>query len=285
MTPEIKQRIEQIRQGEIPEEYQKKSVGIIPKNWNKSFLGAIIKELSSGVSVNSDVTIDTGVYVLKTSSVSEGKVNLRESKPIIPGDLKRVRCPVLQGTILISRMNTPILVGECGYVNEGSDIHYLPDRLWQAINRSEKICNFKWLNYLLNSDRYRTAIHALGTGTSSSMKNISKEDFLTLAIAFPPLLEQQKIAAILTTQDKIIELKEKLLAEKQQQKKYLMQQLLTGKKRLPGFFEKWDKKSFNDVFVFGSTNTFSREQMSEEDLSVQNIHYGDILTKVIDLTK
>ena len=70
MTPEIKQRIEQIRQGEIPEEYQKKSVGIIPKNWNKSFLGAIIKELSSGVSVNSDVTIDTGVYVLKTSSIA-----------------------------------------------------------------------------------------------------------------------------------------------------------------------------------------------------------------------
>lgn len=138
MTPDIKRRIDQIRQGEIPEEYQKKSVGIIPQNWNKSFLGAIIKELLSGVSVNSDVTIDTGVYVLKTSSVSEGKVNLRESKPIIPGDLKRVRCPVLQGTILISRMNTPMLVGECGYVNEGSDIHYLPDRLWQAINRSEK---------------------------------------------------------------------------------------------------------------------------------------------------
>ena len=169
MIPDIKRRIDQIRQGEIPEGYQKKSVGIIPQNWNKSFLGAIIKELSSGVSVNSDITIDTGIYVLKTSSVSEGKVDLHESKPIIPEDLKRVRCPVLQGTILISRMNTPMLVGECGYVNEGSNIHYLPDRLWQAINRSEKICNFKWLNYLLNSDRYRTAIHALGTGTSSSM--------------------------------------------------------------------------------------------------------------------
>ena len=45
----------------------------------------------------------------------------------------------------------------------------------------------------------------------------------------PPIEEQQKIAAILTTQDKVIELKEKRLAEKQRQKKYLMQQLLTGK--------------------------------------------------------
>lgn len=89
MIPDIKRRIDQIRQGEIPEGYQKKSVGIIPQNWNKSFLGAIIKELSSGVSVNSDITIDTGIYVLKTSSVSEGKVDLHESKPIIPEDLKR----------------------------------------------------------------------------------------------------------------------------------------------------------------------------------------------------
>lgn len=255
MTPEIKWRIEQIRRGEVPEGYQKKSVGIIPQSWDMSFLGTIIKELSTGVSVNSDAAIDTGVYVLKTSSISGGKVDLRESKPIVLRDLMRVKCPVLQGTILISRMNTPILVGECGYVSEGSNVHYLPDRLWQATNKSEKVCNFKWLNYLLNSDRYRTAIHALGTGTSNSMKNISKEYFLALPIAFPTLLEQQKIAAILTTQDKVIELKEKRLAEKQRQKKYLMQQLLTGKKRLPGFSGEWTDEELSNFceFVGGGT--------------------------------
>lgn len=55
----------------------------------------------------------------------------------------------------------------------------------------------------------------------------------------PAINERAKIAAILTTQDKVIELKEKRLAEKQRQKKYLMQQLLTGKKRLPGFSKEW----------------------------------------------
>ena len=58
MTPEIKWRIEQIRRGEVPEGYQKKSVGIIPQSWDMSFLGTIIKELSTGVSVNSDAAID-----------------------------------------------------------------------------------------------------------------------------------------------------------------------------------------------------------------------------------
>lgn len=58
---------------------------------------------------------------------------------------------------------------------------------------------------------------------------INTKTVLSQMVFLPPLPEQQKIAAILSTQDKVIELKEKLLAQKQQQKKYLMQQLLTGK--------------------------------------------------------
>lgn len=64
----------------------------------------------------------------------------------------------------------------------------------------------------------------------------------------PPIAEQQKIAAILTTQDKVIELKEKRLAEKLRQKKYLMQQLLTGKKRLPGFRGEWRVEYLGKLF-------------------------------------
>lgn len=66
-------------------------------------------------------------------------------------------------------------------------------------------------------------------------------------VFLPPLPEQQKIATILSTQDKVIELKEKLLVQKQQQKKYLMQQLLTGKKRLPGFGGEWKTIHLNEI--------------------------------------
>lgn len=248
MTEEIKQRIEKIRRGEVPEGYQKKCVGVIPNEWDKSSLRIVIKELMAGVSVNSDSAQDTGVYILKTSAVSGGKVHMNEVKPVIEKDITRTKCPIRKGSILVSRMNTPTLVGECAYVDKDSDIYYLPDRLWQAANADSTKCDFKWLNYLLNSERYRTAIHALGTGTSGSMKNISKEDFLSLPIALAPFEEQQKIAAILTTQDRVIELKEKLLKEKQQQKKYLMQQLLTGKKRLPKFSETWREMRADEIF-------------------------------------
>ena len=68
---------------------------------------------------------------------------------------------------------------------------------------------------------------------------INTKTVLSQMVFLPPLPEQQKIAAILSTQDKVIELKEKLLVQKQQQKKYLMQQLLTGKLRLPDVNGEW----------------------------------------------
>ncbi len=78
--------------------------------------------------------------------------------------------------------------------------------------------------------------------------NISVDDFFNTYILKPPLEEQQKIAEILSTQDKVIELKEKLIKEKQRQKKYLMQQLLTGKMRLKGFSGEWKKEKLGKLF-------------------------------------
>ena len=81
------------------------------------------------------------------------------------------------------------------------------------------------------------------------MPKINQDDLNVIPlIVSDDIKEQQKIAAILTTQDKIIELKEKLLAEKQHQKKYLMQQLLTGKKRLPGFCGEWGSERLGKLF-------------------------------------
>ena len=76
---------------------------------------------------------------------------------------------------------------------------------------------------------------------------INTKTVLSQMVFLPPLPEQQKIATILSTQDKVIELKEKLLVQKQQQKKYLMQQLLTGKKRLPGFGGEWKTIHLNEI--------------------------------------
>ena len=102
----------------------------------------------------------------------------------------------------------------------------------------------KFLFYQLQNSYH--AIRRLSN--TGNQENLNAEIIRNFKILWPDELEQQKIAAILSTQDKVIELKEKLLVQKQQQKKYLMQQLLTGKKRLSGFCEKWTRKQLGELF-------------------------------------
>ena len=125
----------------------------------------------------------------------------------------------------------------------------------------------------------------VSTGSLVEKQRVHFSQFLEFVLPLPSINERAKIATILTTQDKVIKLKEKRLAEKQRQKKYLMQQLLTGKKRLPGFSGQWEIKDFNQVFAFGVTNTFSRECMCEDSTGVKNIHYGDILVRYGEVLK
>jgi len=90
---------------------------------------------------------------------------------------------------------------------------------------------------LLNS--YRRKIGAFSVGTSQTV--LSMNALKKVKLNIPPLPEQKKIARILSTWDKAIETVDKLIENSQQQKKALMQQLLTGKKRLPGFSGEWKK--------------------------------------------
>lgn len=148
------------------------------------------------------------------------------------------------------------------------------------------LVDIDYLIYYFLTKRGTDILEAASPGGAGRNRTLGQERFLKSKITLPPLPEQQKIAAILSTQDKVIELKEKRLAQKEQQKKYLMQQLLTGKKRLPGFNEKWKVEKFSEIFDFLSTNTLSRDNLFEGVGAIQNIHYGDILTKfdeVIDL--
>ena len=71
-------------------------------------------------------------------------------------------------------------------------------------------------------------------------------------------------------------------------KKGLMQHLLTGKKRLPGFSGEWKKVRLGDITIFLSTNSFSREQLNNVKGNILNIHYGDVLVRyssVLDVSK
>ncbi len=101
--------------------------------------------------------------------------------------------------------------------------------------------------YLLTK-RGTDILEMASPGGAGRNRTLGQEHFLKSKVVFPSVAEQQKIAAILTTQDKVIELKEKRLAEKLRQKKYLMQQLLTGRKRLTGFRGEWRVEYLGKLF-------------------------------------
>lgn len=115
------------------------------------------------------------------------------------------------------------------------------------------LVDINYLIYYFLTKRGTDILEAASPGGAGRNRTLGQERFLKSKITLPTLPEQQKIAAILSTQDKVIELKEKLLAQKQQQKKYLMQQLLTGKKRLPGFNGEWQFAKLENVSKYSAS--------------------------------
>ena len=97
--------------------------------------------------------------------------------------------------------------------------------------------NVVWLKYTLDTFKESLSNQA----GKNAQKNINLQVLKPLAIPTPPLAEQKKIAEILSTWDEAISVVDKQLENCRQQKKALMQQLLTGKKRLPGFSGEWRK--------------------------------------------
>lgn len=206
------------------------SIGLVTSDWEMGVVGDFVAALQAGVSVNA-IETDTGcaqdeVGVLKTSAVLRGKFFPEQHKVVVPEDVERVATSVVADRIIISRMNTPALVGESGYVTADVPNLFLPDRLWQT-EPSPRPHSQRWLAYWLQHPSIRRLIASGATGTSNSMKNISKETVLSLAIPRTPLPEQQKIAAILTAVDDKLDVIARQIEATQTLKQGLMQTLFS----------------------------------------------------------
>ena len=221
---------------------------MVKKHWIPGHLNDVIDSLVAGVSVNSGEDDTSGnFFILKTSAISKGKLNFSEKKPVLPREVARLKCSLRKETILISRMNTPELVGECAYVPCDDPQIYLPDRIWQTNFKKDVDVSAKWLNYLLSSKKYRSLIQNCATGTSNSMKNISKEQLLGLEILYPSFREQTSIAEALSDIDSLISSLQKLIEKKKAIKQGAMQELLTGQKRFLGFSGEWETRKVGEL--------------------------------------
>jgi type I restriction enzyme S subunit len=214
-------------------EFKDSELGEIPATWGVGRVGDYISALRSGVSVNAEDRQhdEDEVGVLKVSAVLNGSFIPNNHKAVLAEERGRVAEPVLGGRIIISRANTPTLVGESAYVEADHPALFLPDKLWQTAP-SKVAHSVKWLANYLQSPFVRQEISKAATGTSGSMKNIAKPAFLSIGMPLIPLNEQECIAEILST----VTSKEAGLASRhahyQTLKRGLMQKLLTGEWRV-----------------------------------------------------
>lgn len=206
------------------------------RKWEARPLNTVIDELEAGVSVNSvegDLNSDPErPAVLKTSSIAGGVFIPSECKPIAARDLGRAKLSPAAETVIISRMNTIELVGECGYVPADFPRLFVPDRLWMTRFKPGVEVSAKWLAFILSTGRSRQLLRNIATGTSGSMKNISKGAFLGLQFEFPMLDEQIAIASVLTDLDAELAALEQRRDKTRALKQSMMQELLTGRTRL-----------------------------------------------------
>ena len=194
--------------------------------WVESPLSNFILSLDAGVSVNSGdrPANKTEFGVLKTSAVTNGVFEPEVNKVVFAeSELSRLKESVSGGTIIISRMNTPALVGANAYVESSRENLFLPDRLWAAKPREG--VSMRFLAFILGSDKGRTALSKLAKGSSGSMKNITKPEVLAFSVMAPSPAEQQRIASCLTTLDALITAETQKLDALKLHKKGLMQRL------------------------------------------------------------
>lgn len=166
-------------------------------------LGRHITSIESGTSVNSIMgTADNdSIGVLSTSCVYGNNFDLSQNKRVAPSDYGRVSCPVKKNTLIISRMNAPSLVGACGFSEKDDTRVYLPDRLWQVHFDNVLMPEYAWR--YLSTKRIKSWFATIATGTSSSMKNITKPQLKSIQIPFPSLEKQaETVRRIKTLCDK-----------------------------------------------------------------------------------
>lgn len=128
-------------------------------------------------------------------------------------------------------MNTPELVGACGFVERDYNNIFLPDRLWQVHFKNNNVVKFLW--FALRSAYIRNYYSSLSVGTSSSMQNISQDQFSNAKIILPSYDEQSELASYLVNKcaeiDALITLKQQKIETLKDYKKSLIYEAVTGK--------------------------------------------------------
>lgn len=217
----------------IPNDYKKSSLGIIPNEWNVKKLGDLVS-ITSGESPSLYLLKNQGKYPY----VKVEDMNLCEKYQNQSRNYSNEEKGIIKkGSIIFPKRGAAILNNKVRIAH----IDIQMDSNMMAILPKKNII---WGEYLYYNIVFEKLFKIADTST---IPQINNKHIIPYKIPLPPLPEQQKIAKILGTWDKAIEMQTQLIKKLELRKKGLMQQLLTGKKRLPGFSDPWKEVRLGNI--------------------------------------
>lgn len=248
MTPEVKQRIEQIRQGIVPKGYKKTKTDIVPADWEESPIGEYIREYTEKTTIPNQYPVLTSArtgLMLQTDYYSNRQVTTEDNVGynILPYGYITFRSRSDDGRF---RFN------ENRIIERGVISYFYP-----VFSFSEEVCH-EYMLYLLNFSIYRR-MYPYAEGTAQQVLSLKKLGQLKYSL--PLVAEQKKIAEILSTQDKTIELQGRKIEELKRFKQGCLERMFPRKgqkvpeKRFPGFTDDWEQRKLGGVTTSYSGGT------------------------------
>lgn len=221
------------KQAQVPPGYKKTEAGVIPEDW-------VIKELKEiasvktgpfGSALHESDYVNDGTPIITVEHLSEFGITTQNLPLVSDTDLKRLSAYQLKsGDIVFSRVgsvdrNSLVTMNESGWLFSG--------RLLRIRIINESVFP-KYLSYHFHQESFKDRVKSVAVG--QTMPSLNTKILNGIAIVFPPTLtEQRAIATALSDVDDLIAALDRLISKKRAIKQGTMQELLTGRKRLPGF--------------------------------------------------
>ena len=252
---------------------------MVPEAWLKTKLGDLGRIKSGATPLRSEgdrYFSDSGHPWVKTMDLNNGEV-ISTTECITDAALKETSCSMFpKGTVLVAMYGGFNQIGRTGLLTKPSAINQAISAIQLDQDKAHSQYVLAFLNgYVSKWKRF--------AASSRKDPNITRDDVVGFPILLPPLPEQKKIAQILSTWDQAITATERLLEKSQQRKKGLMQELLTGKKRLPGFEGEWQTFLLGHVFekvsngvTYDATNTEGLPVTRIETISTGKVNFNKV---------
>ena len=271
MKPEIKQRIEQIRRGEVPEGYKKTNIGIFPKEWRLYQLSQLL-EFKNGINADKE-KFGSGTKLISVRDILSDKPITYDSiiGAVDINDQQKSEFVVKYGDILFQRSSET-------YEEAGTSNVYLDEKRTAVFSgfviRGKKIAEYNpiYLNALLRIHYVRKNIISNAAGAQHI--NIGQESLSKIHIALATDIEQQKIAKILATQDGVIELYKKKIEQLQLLKKVCLQKMFPKQGRnipevrFQEFTAPWQQRRLGEItYAAGEKN---KDNLPLDSYSITN---------------